>query len=394
MDNLSPPTLAPLSYRASRIKRKESLWIQITSWCLSNPWPFANHWIQADAVEESQCTGSATLPRAWYTGGGGSYLAALNNVYRHPLDACLFLVFDPSSRRLSFYHQFPRKILKLHRLERLVATCLASMYIYTWSFGMWRRQQWRSTWRWRNSYTSSSVSGCGKRPTTFSTVAVRFHKEWRRQVSSSNRPTTSTNRNQFPCHQRGRQMAMHRCPRRKPHSFRALIGALQWPCTQSSPYLTMLSFPVGWKSFKSNWSATIDHGNKILQDGQGEQWRHFAVFSTWVTSVTSHSSHMLMLRTPIMMTSLLREATCFAWSTELPAGGDEGKYNLIDWRSWKLARVARSSFVGRKSSYRRSSWLPFFSPACFGGWSSILSLTHWPRHLSTPSASTSSCGWC
>lgn len=88
--------------------------------------------------------------------------------------------------------------------------------------------------------------------------------------------------------------------------------------------------------------ATIEYGNKILRMAKANsdvtlQYTNLGDISdiTFVTyadaayancdDLTSQGGYLL----------------CMVNQTTTQ--GDEGKYDLIDWRSWKLARVARSS---------------------------------------------------
>ena len=70
--------------------------------------------------------------------------------------------------------------------------------------------------------------------------------------------------------------------------------------------------------------------------------------------------------------------------------GDEGKYNLIDWRSWKLARVARSSLSAESQATAEAAdallftclfWKLIFNPGLPIDHDSSAQLLHPPAHV-------------
>ena len=70
--------------------------------------------------------------------------------------------------------------------------------------------------------------------------------------------------------------------------------------------------------------------------------------------------------------------------------GDEGKYNLIDWSSWKLARVARSSLSAESQATAEAAdallftclfWRLIFSPELPIDQDASAQLRHPPAHV-------------
>ena len=128
---------------------------------------------------------------------------------------------------------------------------------------------------------------------------------------------------------------------RERSSLRALIGGLQWPATQTSPHLqAMISTLAG--RVKDATTETLREANKILRFAK------------------HHSDVRLQFRPlgePQNLTFMIYSDAAFASRQDLSSQGgyllilvhkdvrmgSEGYYNVVDWRSWKLPRVARSS---------------------------------------------------
>ena len=117
--------------------------------------------------------------------------------------------------------------------------------------------------------------------------------------------------------------------------LRGLIGALQWPATQSSPHLqaqvSMLAGDVTRATIK-----TLQNANKALRMAK----THATL--VWSTAALAKRN----------LTMIAYSDASFACRHDLSsqggyllvivnnkvAEGEEGWYNVLDWRSWKLAR--------------------------------------------------------
>ena len=123
-------------------------------------------------------------------------------------------------------------------------------------------------------------------------------------------------------------------------SLRALIGALQWPAGQSSRHLQAAISQLAGQVSKAT-VATLREANKTLRyaKSNSDVCLHFTnigsledlTFLTYCDAAfasrpdnTSQGGYLVMLVHHSVTT------------------GQEGPYNLVDWRSWKLPRVARS----------------------------------------------------
>ena len=170
--------------------------------------------------------------------------------------------------------------------------------------------------------------------------------------------------------------------------LRALIGALQWPCTQSSPYLQCSVSQLAGKISKATVS-TIDHGNKILRMAKANsdvslQYSNLGNIND-VTFVT-YSDAAYANRDDL--TSQGGYLLCMV--NYNVTNGDEGRYNLIDWRSWKLARVARSSLSAESQATAEAAdsllfaclfWRLIFNPQLPIDQDTSAQLRHQPAHV-------------
>ena len=111
--------------------------------------------------------------------------------------------------------------------------------------------------------------------------------------------------------------------------------------------------------------STIDHGNKILRMAKANsdvtlQYSNLGdineiTFVTYADAAYANRDD-LTFQGGYLLCMVNRAITA----------GEEGRYNLIDWRSWKLARVARSSLSVR-TKLQQKLLTHCFSHVCFGG---------------------------
>ena len=170
--------------------------------------------------------------------------------------------------------------------------------------------------------------------------------------------------------------------------LRALIGALQWPCAQSSPYLQCSISQLAGKVSKAT-VGTIDHGNKILRMAKANsdvslQYTNLGdindiTFVTYADAAYANRDD---------LTSQGGYLLCMVNKTV--TSGDEGRYNLVDWRSWKLARVARSSLSAESQATAEAAdallfaclfWRLIFNPSLPIDHDASAQLLHPPAHV-------------
>ena len=135
--------------------------------------------------------------------------------------------------------------------------------------------------------------------------------------------------------------------------LRGMIGALQWPSTQSSPHLQAMTSQLAGMVSKAT-VGTLQEANKCLRfakqysdvglkfEGLGSCTDlTFVAYSDAAfasrADLTSQGGHLIMM------------------TNHGVTQGQEGQYHLIDWRSWKLPRVARSSLAAESQAASEAS---------------------------------------
>ena len=124
--------------------------------------------------------------------------------------------------------------------------------------------------------------------------------------------------------------------------LRGLLGGLQWPSTQTAPFLQCSASQLSGEITRAT-VGTIDRANKVLRMAKtnadaGLRYHALNGFPREVAflgytdasfasrkDLSSQGGFLVLM----VHNSILHGAT--------------GKYNVIDWRSWRLQRVARSS---------------------------------------------------
>ena len=321
--------------------------------------------------------GLCDAPRAWYMEAVERILS-LDNVYRHPLDACLFLVFDPADK--SQLHPVNKAICDAP--GKLVATfgihvddllgcgdINNDVYKRTkeklhqlFSFRMWEES---GTLQYCGCDIINNDEGITLKQTDY------INKQKPISMTSTRKADVNSPLTQ-----------------KETTQLRALIGALQWPCTQSSPYLQCSISQLAGKVSKAT-IGTIDHGNKILRMAKANsdvslQYTNLGdindiTFVTYADAAYANRDD---------LTSQGGYLLCMVNKTV--TSGDEGRYNLVDWRSWKLARVARSSLSAESQATAEAAdallfaclfWRLIFNPSLPIDHDTSAQLLHPPAHV-------------
>ena len=131
-------------------------------------------------------------------------------------------------------------------------------------------------------------------------------------------------------------------------ALRGLLGALAWPATQTAPHLQATTSLLAGEVTKAT-TRTLESANKALRYAKanadvGLEYRNigskdevtFVAFSD--ASFGRRSDHSSQGGFLLLMVS------------KDVAHGAEGHYNVIDWRSWKLARIARSTLAAESQA--------------------------------------------
>ena len=274
--------------------------------------------------------GLCDAPRAWFeeaterilnVGGG--------KIVQHPLDACLFMAYSerpsdacPSPMLLGMFGLHVDDLFGcLHPTDK-VAKELQEKIHKSFSFREWIVGD-------KLEYCGSSVEKIGDnhwkvshekymaKQKPISIPKERLHQDL---------PVTESERTQL----------------------RGLLGALQWPATQTSPHLQAgVSLLCG--DVTKATTKTLESANKLLRFAKsnadvGLEFRHLADKEN-VTFV-AYSDASFACRSDLssqggyMVAMVSREV----------AEGQAGHYVVVDWRSWKLQRVARSTLCAESQA--------------------------------------------
>lgn len=123
--------------------------------------------------------------------------------------------------------------------------------------------------------------------------------------------------------------------------LRALLGALQWPSTQTSPHLqSQVSLLCG--EVTTATVQTLETANKLLRFAKsnhdiGLEYRNIG--SKDDVTFIAYSDASFACRKDFASQGGFMVAMVNSKVTR----GEEGHYCALDWRSWKLSRVARST---------------------------------------------------
>ena len=228
-------------------------------------------------------------PRAWYMEAAERILS-LDNVYRHPLDACV------SESQLSDDEAAaPGRLVATSgiHVDDLLGCGDVNNEVYQKV-----KKQLHELFIFRMREESGTLQYCGWDTVKDNTGVALKQTDYITKQKPITLPPPRKSDGNSPWTQK------------ETSQLRALIGALQWPCTQSSPYLQCLVSQLAGNVSKATVN-TIDHGNKILRVPKANS---YVTTRTWVTSMTSPLCPTLMQPMPIEMTSPPREDTFYVWS--------------------------------------------------------------------------------
>ena len=323
--------------------------------------------------------GLCDAPRAWYMEAVDRILS-IPNVVRHPLDACLFMVYDPNQE--SQLQHKAEATAQQHSPGQLVA--LFGIHV-------------------------DDLLGCGDvNNKVYKDVKEQLHKlfTFRMWEETKNLQYCGCDITQNDNHITLQQTTyLHKqkpitiTPQRKAQQdeplnhkettqLRALVGSLQWPSTQSAPHLQCAVSQLAGKVSKGTVSS-LELGNKVLRMAKanadiGLQYHSLGTVNDITFLVFSDATY----ASRDDLSSQGGYLLCMVHHDVI--NGKEDNYNVLDWRSWKLARVARSSLSAESQAASESAdallftclfWNLIFHPHLPLEDSSSAQLRHRPAHV-------------
>ena len=271
--------------------------------------------------------GLCDAPRAWYEAATQKILDyGKGKIIQHPLDACLFMVFDrpvhpppaQDDEEPQLVAMFGIHVDDLFGCHRKDAT--------TFIGGLRKIFTFRE---WNTGEENKELEYCGAQITEIAENHWRIHHE---KYLAKQKPIT------YPKERHG---SNDEVTERERTALRALVGALQWPSTQTSPHLQAMTSTLAGQITKAT-TNTLDQANKALRYAKenadvGLDFRSLGgpkdITFIAYSDASFASRHDLSSQGGYLVAMVHKDVT----------SGIEGHYNVVDWRSWKLARVARST---------------------------------------------------
>ena len=273
--------------------------------------------------------GLCDAPRAWYEAATQKILDyGKGKIIQHPLDACLFMVFDrpvhpppaqddEEPQLVAMFGIHVDDLFGCHRKDATTLDFIGGLRkIFTFR-------------EWNTGEENKELEYCGAQITEIADNHWRIHHE---KYLAKQKPIT------YPKERHG---SNDEVTERERTALRALVGALQWPSTQTSPHLQAMTSTLAGQITKAT-TNTLDQANKALRYAKenadvGLDFRYLGgpkdITFIAYSDASFASRHDLSSQGGYLVAMVHRDVT----------SGIEGHYNVVDWRSWKLARVARST---------------------------------------------------
>ena len=289
--------------------------------------------------------GLCDAPRAWYS-------EARERVTRfgavvHPLDPYLFMVYDhdaPEDQWLDQPDDNGNTVRQppLLGLFGLHVDDILGCGMDNANFQKLVKQM-KQTFTFRTWEQDSDIEYCGAK---IQRINQHHHELQHTSYLAKQKPisfedTNSSANSDQPVTEKQRTM------------LRGLVEALQWPATQSSPYLQASVSQLAGLTSKAT-TSTLREANKCLR------------FAKQYSDVGLKFQR---IGKPEDLTLIAYSDAAFASRHDLTSQGgqlillvhhsvttgQEGGYHLVDWRSWKLPRVARSSLAAQSQAASEAS---------------------------------------
>ena len=307
--------------------------------------------------------GLCDAPRAWFL-EAKDRLTRLGAV-QHPLDPCLFLIYDWNAPKEKWIVQEDTNSNEICRHPPLCG--LLGLHVDDLLGGGDNENKsykefitnLKANFQFRTWEEDKTVEYCGA---TINRISNEHYEVGHQQYLGKQKPISCESLS------KNKPDETEVTPRERT-LLRGLVGALQWPATQSSPHLqAMISGLAG--SINRATVGTLKEANKALR------------FAKQHSDVTLQYKY---LGKPQDLTFLTYCDAAFASRQDLSSqggylvlmvhkdviDGKEGNYQLLDWRSWKLPRVARSSLAAESQAaseaadamlYASTFWKLIWSP--------------------------------
>ena len=274
--------------------------------------------------------GLVDAPKAWFDEAVDRILKMGDGtIVQHPLDACLFLAFDRALRPQEQEDDPPRllAIFGIH-VDDLLG-CSNEQDPLTKKL----MDKLRKTFcfrEWHSGAERDELSYCGAKITKIDNHHWKIHHS---EYFKKQKPISI---------QKERLQAPQPVTNGERTALRALLGALQWPSTQTAPWLqAAVSLLAGTVSTAT--TATLQEANKVLRYAKenydvGLEYRPLSASKDDITFI-AFSDASFACRADLSS----QGGYLVAMVDKSVANGDQGHYNVLDWRSWELARVSRST---------------------------------------------------
>ena len=271
--------------------------------------------------------GLCDAPRAWYEEASERILRAGVTIQRHPFDPCLFLVYRPLPKDQAVDLMLERDlacIFGIHVDDLVGCGDPQDQYFIDTK----KKLQEIFTFReWQDGnkleYCGSQID-CEKDDVIMLKQEEYIHKVKPIPISKERLTDTS-----------------QAVTEKKRSLLRGLIGGLQWPATQSAPHLQVGISQLAGETSRAT-IETLQKGNKHLRYAKeyadvGLQYRRLGLKDEMTFIAYSDAS----FATRCGLSS--QGGYILAMCHRDVAEGNCHNCEVLDWRSWKLPRVSRST---------------------------------------------------
>ena len=273
--------------------------------------------------------GLCDAPRAWYEEASERILKVGDgNILRHPLDPCLFMVYKPWPEGTPLDPNVERDLAGIFgiHVDDLVGCGNPDDPIFTET-----KKKLQEVFTFREWQDGDKLEYCGSQIDCQRAEVITLGQE---EYIHKVKP--------IPVTKERLQMPDTPVTEKERSLLRGLIGGLQWPATQSSPHLQVGISRLTGETSRAT-VATLQNGNKHLRYAKeyadvGLQYRRLGEKNEMTFVVYSDAS--FATRQDLSSQGGYLLAMCHK---DVADGKCEAHYNVLDWRSWKLPRVARST---------------------------------------------------
>ena len=281
--------------------------------------------------------GLVDAPRSWYVEATRRILE-IPNIVQHPLDACCFMVYDPDKpsqlddnipgELVAIFGIHVDDMLGCGNIDSKVYQETKAILQEKFSFRIWQED------------TNMEYCGC---KIDLEKDFINLHQS--PYLKKMKPITISEDRKKTP----GSSLTP-----KETSMLRGLIGGLQWPSTQTAPYLQCAVSQLAGE-VPSATIQTLENGNKILRMAKansdvGLQYHQLGGNPKEITflaySDASFASRKDLSSQGGYLVTMVHKDVC---------QGHQGSYNMMDWRSWKLPRIARSSLSAESQACSEAS---------------------------------------